>query len=122
MEELIGRVLQDPSRRVVRENLGAFLEIFRNYGFVFSFLGLSKIAEKVVALQNPFCKAKGLLVLVHSFAFKKHLSEKKWADQLLGTRAATAAAAGPADSLCQPRPGQPVRVLLRLHFGRQEPR
>lgn len=73
----MGRVLQDPSRRVVHENLGAFIDIFKNYGFVFSFLSLSKITEKVIGLQNHFCKAKGLLVLVHSFNYKKHLSEKK---------------------------------------------
>lgn len=74
----MGRVLQDPNRRVVHKNLGAFMEIFKNYGFVFSFLSLSKIAEKVIGLQNNFCKSKGLLILVYSFNFKKHLTEKKY--------------------------------------------
>jgi hypothetical protein len=77
VEELIVRVLQDPHRQVVHENLIDFIEIFKNYGFIFSFLSLTKIAEKVISLPNHYCKAKGLLIFVHSFNFKKHLSEKK---------------------------------------------
>ena len=71
------RVLQDPDRQVVHENLSDFLKIFKNYGFIFSFLSLSKVAEKVISLNNHYCKAKGLLIFVRSFSFKKHLSEKK---------------------------------------------
>lgn len=71
------RVLQDPDRQVVHENLADFLEIFKNYSFIFSFLSLSKIADKIVSLNNHYCKSKGLLIFVHSFAFKKHLSDKK---------------------------------------------
>jgi hypothetical protein len=71
------RVLQDPDRQVVHTNLNQFIEIFKNYAFIFSFLGISKIAQKVIDIHNMYCKAKGLLILVHSFNFKKHLSDKK---------------------------------------------
>lgn len=77
VEDLMMRVLEDPNRQVVQQNLNHFLEIYKHYGFIFSFVIISKIIKKVLNLNNEYSKIKSLKILIHCFAFTKHTNEAK---------------------------------------------